>query len=64
MPPLIYFHLNITKIIQPLNLSDAITTDSYSKVRLASTIQSVQTVRPGPLPGFDSPRYSVSYLLG
>ena len=44
MPPLIYFHLNITKIIQPLNLSDAITTDSYSKVRLASTIQSVQTV--------------------
>jgi hypothetical protein len=37
MPPLIYFHLNITKIIQPLNLSDARIEDISSQVHLASS---------------------------
>ena len=35
MPPLIYFHLNITKIIQPLNLSYARIEDISSQVHLA-----------------------------
>jgi len=37
-PPLLYSSLNTTKIIQSQNLTDAITDDSYSKVRLASTM--------------------------
>jgi len=41
MPPLIYFHLNITKIIQPLNLSDAGIEDISSQVHLVSSTDTI-----------------------
>jgi len=44
---LLYSSLNITKIIQSLNLTDAIIDDSYSKAHLASSIATTcQTKHP------------------
>ena len=39
--PLLSFHLNIAKITQSLNLTDAITDDSYSNVLLFSSIDTI-----------------------
>jgi hypothetical protein len=39
--PLLHFHLNLTKIVQPLNLTDAITDDSHSNVHLATSIDTI-----------------------
>ena len=48
--PLLYSSLNITKIIQSLNLTDAIIDDSYSLLYLASTTDhSMQTACAGLL---------------
>jgi len=40
-PPRLYFHLNIAKITQSLNLTDAIADDSYSNEHLVSSIDTI-----------------------
>ena len=48
--PLLYSSLNITKITQSPYLTDAITDDSYSNVRLASSIDTVRADSSTHLP--------------
>jgi hypothetical protein len=40
-PPLLYSSLNTTKIVQSLNLTDAITDDSNSNEHLVSSIDTI-----------------------
>ena len=60
--PLLYFHLNIAKIIQSLNLTDAIIDDSNSMEHVALQIHiPCRQFRPDRSPAMP-PYYSVSYF--